>query len=703
MSYVPLFNEDDISIPLNTVPSDNDYMEIMQRPKVMVDPTHSTGGVMKLPFFWPNDWLSIPDSQWDQLGTLCFNDLNELAHANGETSPITITVFAWAEDVELYLPTSYVSTADVKDEYAEETKSGGGLVSKTLSNVAKASDVLSSVPSLGSLAMATGLAARTGASVAKHFGYSRVPIVEPLHRVRSLYGGNICNTDQPEVLTKLSLDTKQEVTIDPSAVGMGFDDELPILSLCQREGYVDTYRWSSTDPAGVLLLNGYVTPGYSFGASGKWNFTPMGYFSMPFLYWRGSIKFRFEVVGSTFHRGRLRVSWDPLRDNVSSDFNSCYNVVIDISEERNFEIVVPWASERPYNENKTGLTNVMTGLGQLVRTEGTNGVISVSVLNELVSMNSSGDNNLYINVYVSAGDDFQLQRLSDKHIEELSVFPDVTAVSTADTKIEESNGDTDPHSINPMMELDVTEIAPDCDSDINKVVFGETLMSFRSLMRRYELHEILPLDSGALNDITVDTFTMPSFPQYRGYDPEGVFTVGTSSYNYCRNHLMHWLTPCFLARRGSIRHKFVNPNKNVNGGRAAILSVGLTQDQSVTRDNFHHGHAFADEDGVSNFATVWMMKGMSGTAYTIPHDQPVVELEVPYYVPGRFISARRTNINNYSGSSHSLCDPGIEVKHCTTDDEHKCPLLHFVATGEDFSLSFYFTTPRMYAYSNPAP
>jgi hypothetical protein len=74
--------------------------------------------------------------------------------------------------------------------------------------------------------------------------------------------------------------------------------------------------------------------------------TALAYASFPFRYWRGSLKFRFEVVCSKFHRGRLRLLYDPKAVPNVADFNKNYQTILDLDESTDLTVEVHWCSDR---------------------------------------------------------------------------------------------------------------------------------------------------------------------------------------------------------------------------------------------------------------------------------------------------------------------------------------------------------------------
>jgi hypothetical protein len=83
-----------------------DLVQLSQMPHIFLDPTTSSGGSMKLPFFHYENYLDIVGTEWSRFGKLHVRTLNELKHANGASDKVTISIFAWAEDVSFNVLTS---------------------------------------------------------------------------------------------------------------------------------------------------------------------------------------------------------------------------------------------------------------------------------------------------------------------------------------------------------------------------------------------------------------------------------------------------------------------------------------------------------------------------------------------------------------------------------------------------------------------
>jgi hypothetical protein len=118
----PLHNEDEmVAWRYGVVPQD--IIAASQRMHVWIDPTKSQGGTLCLPYVFYKNGLSIPEQDWRSMGELDIASVTTLEHANGGTDSVTISVFAWAEDVSLSIPTVSEpgALAPQADEYEEAT------------------------------------------------------------------------------------------------------------------------------------------------------------------------------------------------------------------------------------------------------------------------------------------------------------------------------------------------------------------------------------------------------------------------------------------------------------------------------------------------------------------------------------------------------------------------------------------------------
>jgi hypothetical protein len=138
LAYNPLDDEDDLSTHDAAVSAD--LVQTTQLPHVYLDPTTSNGGEMILPFYYYQNYLNIPERNWEQMGRCYLRSLNDLKHANGATDQVTISVFAWAEEVTM----SVLTSLDYEPQSGQEIDEANqkGFISGPASVVSKAAKLL---------------------------------------------------------------------------------------------------------------------------------------------------------------------------------------------------------------------------------------------------------------------------------------------------------------------------------------------------------------------------------------------------------------------------------------------------------------------------------------------------------------------------------------------------------------------------------
>jgi hypothetical protein len=695
--------------PQPVIPSDDQsrLIQLSQLPHMHLNPTTNEGGILELPFFWHKNWFHVagtPDWENGAVGSVSVKSFGPLSHANAGSDPVNIMAFAWAEDVRLCIPTHVESQSD---EY------GKGIVGRISSATASAAGSLSRVPVIGKYAKATEQMARKLGHVASIFGFSRPIVLNDPSYMRPTYAGNLANTDAPETVRKLTFDSKQELCVDPRTVGLGDKDEMSLDYILQKESYLGTMVWensyASDAPLGSIAVNPIAGSFTAGGGDGR-TILPISFASLPFLHWSGTIIYRFQIVGSNFHKGRLRFIIDPNEATFSnlSTFNTSYTRIVDISEERDFEICVSWMQPEPY-KRVFSITNATATYDFASGTAAgsplfTNGSISVSVLNTLTSPASVPIDPVQILVSVRAGDDFCLANPSDEKIRYLSLAPDLQSQSFCIESQSDDVSDKSKGEMAPTSEVCVGESNDKAHTKMN-VFFGERIVSFRSLLKRYHLLQGFGLTNSARTDsIASRVLTLSNFPYYRGFFTDGIndALVGVASvpYNYTNTTLINYLTPAYGGWRGAIRYKYL------------LLPYSATEHHathSVSRFPESSGYNSVNLLSVGsspNTSARNMLRqdtGWSGMTVSPAHTQPVLEVELPFYSPNRFAYAKALTVDG--GYSYDDTDTMNHryVVNATDDANTRLSVRRYVATGEDFNLFFFTNVPTMWEYEDPDP
>ncbi len=708
-SYRPLYGDDELPAWRFIIPEDT--IQASQRMHCWIDPTKNQGGTLCLPFVWYKNALNIPDQEWREMGELDIASVTTLEHANGGTDAVTLSVFAWAEDVRLSIPTTAEPGSLAPQSVLEpQAETYTGSISQPASVLARASGMLAQIPAIKPFALATQFAANGIAEVSRAFGMSRPLDDGPLHQYRPSFVGNLANSNVGDTCTKLTYDVKSELTCDPAVTGVGHTDEMSIVSIAKRESYLTQFGWSTADTPESLLWNCYVTPElFDFNAAGTTNEfhqTPMCYVTQPFGSWRGTIRYRFQIVASSFHKGRLKIVYDP-KLSTSSEYNVQYTHVIDLAKERDFTVDISWGQNQSYLSVAGLSTNIPFQTTPLGTPGGTtsNGVIAVYVVNDLTTP-SATLSDVSVLVSTMAHDDFEVVNPAFGNVSNYTFFPTPgVGRRVLEPQSDLSSGDQDLTTAesSPIVENDseIKLAAPLSVSDKTQLIyFADPVTSIRQVLKRYCFHSMLATNANVASP-SVFVSQVSSFPVNRGYCStsrnNAATPVDPTPFNYTELTMMNYFTPLFLCRRGGIRWKLIysgtaDSQQIMNVVRANSIGNELLYEQRVTTDlTSPSALNVSAKNGAAYF-------GHNGAVVTPVHKNPALEFEFPFFTVSRFAHGRVLNFNSTTDQRRLFT-----LRHPASVGDGLDSVQCYVAGGEDYSLSFFQATPTVYRTNDPTP
>lgn len=685
-AYHPLFTRDDY-YP-GTVNNDNPGVRLMalsQMPNVMLDPTEAQGGVLQCDYFYPSNYIALTGTDRSDLGRLHLKSMQALSHANGGTQPLNISVFAYMENVVLTIPTAQT----FQSEYTKKP------VSAVASTVAKVAGAFKNVPLIGPYAKATEQVATAMGSAARSLGYSRPPVLDPPIRVSRDTVGQLSTTNMDEVVNKLSLDVKQELSIDPRVTGAKPIDEMALSYILQKESYLTQFVWNVDDNAGSFLWNAAITPTLATtaltteGPVTMVGTTPMGHVAPLFKFWTGEIKFRFVVVASKYHQGRIRVTIDPDPvTGVSSPWNTAYSQVIDISETREFEIDANWMSKNTFLKvGETFVQHHSDTLQLAIDNSESNGLIRVEVLNELTTPSTGGDD-ISVMVYVRGGESMQFM---------------------SPTEFEQDNKTVYYQTLQSEVTLKVAAEGAEEVSDHTLDVYGgESVTSVRQLLRRYNFYRLVAAVADGDEISTIRNYLRADFPASRGETETGLDLTSLSMpVNYTGSTYLNYFQGCYLARRGGIRYKHVsNP---LSTKTRATLWVSRHLDTHPDEGNWS---TYVDGSSTVPHVSATAKNGANKTRITAGGHltatgvSPALEVEMPFYSNLRYAYSRSQHPRGISEDGTDTMGHRIVIHFATSKTggiDYSHSLQSFVAAGEDFMFAYYLHSPPLYQYVDSAP
>ncbi|APG76786.1 hypothetical protein 2 [Beihai picorna-like virus 19] len=671
--------------PIASSTSNACTVQLTCMPHVILDACTGEGGELQLPFFCPENWLDTTNSiSAFDMGTLHLHSIAPLRTAGATgTQTIEIQLYAWLEDAEVCTPTatnydqwSYQGSYPEPDavtvtfwqalarilrrkkrkrlrrlgDEIPQNEFATGMVSKPATAVAKAAKMLAKVPVIEPYALATEIVASGLAGVAHVFGFSRPQVMDNISRYRQFYAGELATTNTHDAFAKLALDAKNQLTIDPRTVGLSPVDEMSIPYIVQKEAYTGKFTWDVADTTDTVLQRINVTPVMfnrdTTTVTPRAALTPLAFASFPFRYWRGSIIFRFQIIASAFHRGRIRIAYEPAGSSSQPGFNQVYSTIVDIATNRDVELPVEWHAHQPWLDvhkpNITSTTDTPFGTTIPMSPVTDNGQLTISVVNKLQAPDPTNTQGVTIAMYVRGGDDLEFAVPWDLDGEYTFRAPDPgeqpqslslgEVPQNAFEQDQQEEEDNMPEGGKPLGGVGDYHQSP--KNELSKVYFGEHISSFRTLLKRYQQGP---------------SVTNLSFNYYR------------SNVSQLNSPMREFIMVAYAGWRGSIRYK---------------LLPGTTSSRNTVN------HSFGGEGFNSN------------TMQGVHINYGPVEFESPWYSTKRFEHCRTSP--HFTADTDELArqeaNPNRQGFFYTGDSG-----LSFSAIGEDFTTFFFIGPPLIYS------
>jgi len=517
-----------------------------QTPGAYLDPSNNTGVEIRVPMLYNREFVPLKSANDVQdLGKLRWVVFHPLKTANtGATTSLTISTYAWLEDISMSGSTNAL-TLQSKDEFDD----AGGPVSAPALSIAKVARSMTNVPIIGRFAKATEIGATAVGGIAKLFGFTDVPNIQDVPPASLLAAPHIASSQVSVPYQPLTLQPKSQISIDPSLHGLKQHDELAIQNIVSKNCFYAGTSWSTTDSVGTCLFNTVVNPAVAWAGSVSQGspstirgyciqHTPLSFASQFFEHWRGDLIFTVKLVKSKFHSGRLRITWDPMSSDANSvpPANTVYNTIVDLSDQDEYEIRVPWFYQLNYARIRDVTTNVWTeGTTNSVNPTFDNGALNISVLTSLAAPLASAD--VGILVYVRAADNFELNNPTDQNVSSLFQIQSKDVVDFETPNAPRAG---------PVMKH-----------------YGAPINSLRELARRSRLMDRIPCPSSTATGGFRLLKTATPLPLCRGYDPNGLSTAtciyqgGNYAFNYIASSFIPLLISPYAGVLGSFNYSFV--------------------------------------------------------------------------------------------------------------------------------------------------
>lgn len=193
------------------------------------------------------------------------------------------------------------------------------------------------------------------------------------------------------------------------------EDEMSIMSLVKRKCLLDTISWDTTQAEGTRMITYIVSPTHNnvnLGSTGHGLMTLLYSVSQNALFWRGSLVITADFVCSNWQEGRVDFVYQPNQSQPSTDYKTAlsqYAISYTLRNGKNIvELNIPYIGVQPWRR---------VWHGELLQDDPTtdaykasdfiSGVFSLYVSVPLKAP-ATVVNNMNINLFISAGPDFEL-------------------------------------------------------------------------------------------------------------------------------------------------------------------------------------------------------------------------------------------------------------------------------------------------------
>lgn len=703
LTYRPFSNNDAGSLAVN-YESVGGTLAATCRQRIDILPAKSQGGEMLLPYINVRNWLRIGKlSDFTDMGAMHMWSHDILEFANAAAGPsVTIQVFAWAEDVKVSGPTSELPLQS--DEY-EETGPISGLASNVASVAGTAADLLPAP--FKPFAKATEIGASAVSSIARLFGFTNVPVIDDVSAFKNLPFHAMASTEISVPFEKLTLDPKNELTIDNRVAGGSGIDELAIPYLVGKRNICSLPNWASTDTAGTVIAEINVSPiimtapsggsaGSAVGANTAISTVPMTLVARCFKFWRGTMVYRFKFICSQYHRGRVSIMWDPAH-GTSADLNYTenYSRVVDIAEEQEIEIRVPFMQPYPYLETDFDALDLNfttpTTACSVFNEDRHNGRLIVKVLTKQTSPVATADILMYAEVHMEDADFANPVDPEYKDTRRISYLPIQSELK--EEKVISDNIAKMPIKQNP---------------HLHKIYNGEAVFSMRSLFRRRCYYRTITPVINTNGTVYQFTGKISRRPLYYGYDPNGynealeIIGAGTEYFNYVNQPLQCLFEPCFVGGRGSQNYEV---NMNTSGSPVDTLAVARYVDVRYNHSDDDYV-VTASTNASSKMRTAFASTrylAQTGCALTNTRTQTGLQVQAPMYSRFRFLGNKpdeRSLGKSEDGSDEDNLIISFRAYPVGGQVPASMSVDLFTSIGTDYQLLHFVNVPSFWIYGS---
>lgn len=513
LGWVPLSGSYPTTSNLKNTMFNNMHMAtLIQRttvPHVEIDLATETTCELLVPFvstqsFWPLN-SAISSSDTSCLGFINLYPYIPLVSPAGSTTA-SYTLYVSFENITLFGAASPQSGLQKR----ETSNKQNGPISGIASSISKGFKEFANIPVLSEVATPVSWIADRIAKTASIFGFSKPAQGDSASKMELINAPNHTTTDGDGDVRALSYLALPATTPIKGHAGTDLD-EMDFSYIVRKYAYNTTTNWTTTSPVG-LLFSTPVKPNFSISNSGVQSFTPLAFVSNFFRVWRGSIRYRFKFVKTEFHSGRVQFCFYPTDESaLTADFYYVNRQIVDIRDNIEVEIVVPYISRFPYLGRDTQM-----------------GTLTCEVVDMLVCP-ATVSSTISIITEHAGGDDMEFA-IPEQSFTVIPKYAVPQSALKSDKQISFTIGNSDVHA-NPVIS--------------SAYCIGDKVTNFRAYLKRYSC--LSPNSKVAASTKRLNGSTVAMVP-----DAIPCLSAGTTTY-YTNADMVAVVASCYGLWSGGIR------------------------------------------------------------------------------------------------------------------------------------------------------
>jgi hypothetical protein len=628
---------------------------VTQLPHVEIDLNCDTEAVLEIPYVSPTSHYSIIDQNFS-VGSVFLYPYIALSTGSSGSTSCEYTLWVSYKDVELAGPTVHQGNFEFQAGKQQSTQRGrnateierdsvgAGPISQSLYNVSAATDILSEIPFLSSIAKPVSWFTDIVSRTASIFGWSNPIDLSPVQRMVQTIFPYSNNCDAVDESMPISLFSKN--LVEPYSGFAGTDiDEMAIDFIKTIPAYVSSFNFTTASAANAVLYTnildaaGQKTSG-SDGTNTYYVHTPVSFLANQFQLYRGSLKLTFKCAKTEFHSGRLLIAYAPYTNTQPTapslaDTTYLHREIIDLRMGNEFSFVLPYASVVPFRDISSGISAY--------------GVVWVYVLNELVAPASVSSTVTFV-VEASAASDMEFA-VPRNH----SLNTYVPAVIQSNFEFQMDSSFSNSCSIIDKNIGSATLVDDGFSSD--RLCVGERIMSILSLLKKSDSNGYVPV-------ATTGLYIFPYFAQ-----ASSSTVTNTNGDNYSL-----WSAVYGLSRGGvRIRVPMTNSTSNIITTYLGWVSSTYAPTAPITTI----GPSF---DSTHSLKVTQSIAFRSGA-----------EVQVPQY--SKYPVRVNTSYTNYGNSTYlSTLLTSVPIVLAVTMATNFTPLRVERAVADDFQFGYFIST-----------